>query len=108
VYSPRNKFCRTSKDPGNRSKHYDERLTITGKVAQVTIRPKVVFLDLNEPFPNSPFTGVIFSFDTNKFKDPPKLKGENVEITAKIKNSQDKPEIGLTNASQLKVVGDKK
>lgn len=48
-------------------KHYDEYLTVTGKVAQVTIREKVVFLNLYETYPNSPFTGVIFTANTNQF-----------------------------------------
>lgn len=83
---------------------YDQTMTVTGKVAQVTIRPKVVFLNLDKAFPNTPFTGVIFSANTNGFKDVTKLKGKSVEITGKIKNYQDKPEIVLTNASQLKVI----
>ena len=41
-------------------KHYGQEMIVTGKVAQVTIRPKVTFLNLDKPFPNSPFTVVIF------------------------------------------------
>jgi DNA/RNA endonuclease YhcR with UshA esterase domain len=86
------------------AKHYDESLTITGKVAQVTIRPRVIFLNLDQTFPDAPFTAVIFSGHTNAFGDLPKLKGRDVELTGTVTNYQGKPEIVLTNAAQLKVV----
>ena len=41
-------------------KYYDQVMIVTGRVAQVTIRPKVIFLNLDQPFPNSPFTVVMF------------------------------------------------
>lgn len=82
---------------------YNQAATVTGKVAQVTIREKVVFLNIDEKFPDSPFTGVIFAKDTNQFSDLPKLKGQSVAITGKIKQYDSKPEIILTNASQLKI-----
>ena len=85
-------------------KHFDETLTVTGKVAQVTIREKVVFLNLDQPHPNSPFTGVIFAANTNQFGDLTKLKDKSVEITGKIKNYNDAPEIVLDSTNQLKVV----
>ncbi|MGA2788988.1 MAG: hypothetical protein ABSF60_15820, partial [Verrucomicrobiota bacterium] len=37
-------------------KHYDQEMIVTGRVVQVTIRPKVTFLNLDQPFPSSPFT----------------------------------------------------
>ncbi|HLX72158.1 MAG TPA: hypothetical protein VKV04_21275 [Verrucomicrobiae bacterium] len=83
---------------------YNQTATITGKVAQVTFRPQVVFLNLDEAYPNSPFAGVIFTKDTNGFGDLPALMGKNVAVTGLVKKFNDKPEIVLTNASQLKVV----
>jgi DNA/RNA endonuclease YhcR with UshA esterase domain len=85
-------------------KHYDENLTVTGKVAQVTIRSKVVFLNLDQAFPNSPFTGVIFSANTNQFGDLKKLNGKDVEITGKVKKYNDRPEIVLNGTNQLRIV----
>ena len=83
---------------------YNQSAVVTGKVAQVTIRSNVVFLNLEEPYPNSPFTGVIFKKDTNQFTDLVKLKGQSVGITGFVKQYENKPEIVLTNASQLKVL----
>jgi DNA/RNA endonuclease YhcR with UshA esterase domain len=86
------------------SKYYDQEMIVTGKVAQVTIRPKVVFLNIDTPFPNSPFTLVIFYGETNKFGDLKALDGKNIEAKGKIKKYRDKPEIILSNANQLKVI----
>lgn len=85
--------------------HYDQIATVTGRVAEVTIRPTIVFINLDQPYPNSPLTGVIMGTNTTAFADLlPNLKGKDVEITGTIKKYQDKPEIVLTNAEQLKIV----
>src|SRR3954466_16097999 len=85
-------------------KHFDETLTVTGKVAQVTVREKLVFVNLDEPHPNSPFTAVVFSANTNQFGDISKLKGKAVEVTGKVKNYNDSPEIVMDSTNQLKIV----
>lgn len=86
-------------------KHYDEEMIVTGKVAQVTVRPAIIFLNLDRPFPDSPFTAVIQSQYTNDFGDVSLLKGKSVEVRGKVKNYHDKPEIALESTNQLKVVG---
>ena len=83
---------------------YNQTAMVTGKVAQVTFRPKTVFINLDEPYPNSPFSAVIFAQDTNKFGELPDLKGKSIGITGTVKQYDNKPEIVLTNASQLKVL----
>ena len=83
---------------------YNQTALVTGKVAQVTFRSNVVFLNLEEPYPNSPFTGVIFKKDTNQFSGLEKLKGQSVGITGFVKQYDNKPEIVMTNASQLRVL----
>ena len=90
------------------SKYYDQEMIVTGKVAQVTIRPKVVFLNIDKPFPNSPFTLVIFLDETNKFGDLKALDGKNIEAKGKIKKYRDKPEIILNSPKQLNVLGSTK
>ena len=86
-------------------KHYDEEMIVTGTVAQVTVHPAIVFLNLDKPFPDSPFTAVIHTEFTNDFGDLSLLKGKSVEIQGKVKNYRDKPEITLESTNQLKVVG---
>jgi hypothetical protein len=86
-------------------KHYGENGIVRGKVVQVTIRPRAVFLNFEQPYPDSPFTGVIFSRFTNQFGDLSSLTNKSVEISGVITNYQNKPEIILTNAGQL-TIGD--
>lgn len=87
------------------SQHYDEVMVVTGKVAQVSIRPKIVFLNLDKPYPDSPFALVILPAATNQFSDVKALKGKNVEARGKIKNFHDRPEMVLESSNQLEVVG---
>jgi DNA/RNA endonuclease YhcR with UshA esterase domain len=90
---------------GEAGKHYDQEMIVTGKVVQVTIRPKVTFLNLDKPFPNSPFTVVIFHGHSSYFGDANALRGRSIEIRGKIKNYNDKPEIALDSTNQLTVLG---
>ena len=83
--------------------HYDQEMIVTGKVAQVTIRPTVTFLNFDKPFPQSPFSVVIFHGHSSFHGDANALKGKSVAIKGKIKNYQDKPEIVLDSTNQLTV-----
>jgi hypothetical protein len=85
--------------------HYGQEMVVTGKVAQVTIRPTVTFLNLHKPFPNSPFSVVIFHGHSSFFGDANALKGKTIEIKGKIKNYHDRPEIILNDTNQLTVPG---
>ena len=85
--------------------YYDQTMIVTGKVAQVTIRPTVTFMNLDEVFPDSPFTVVIFHGHSSFYGNANALKGRAIEIKGKIKNFHDKPEIALDNLNQLTVVG---
>jgi len=88
-------------------KYIDKTMIVTGKVAQVTIREKLVYLNLDKAFPDSPFTAVIFSRATNQFGDLKKLKDQNVEIRGKVEEYKEKPQIVLNSTNQLKVLESK-
>ncbi|MGD1089760.1 MAG: hypothetical protein ABR955_13725 [Verrucomicrobiota bacterium] len=85
-------------------KHYNQDMIVTGKVAQVSIRPYLVFLNLDKPYPDSAFTLVIFPSATNQFGNIKALDGKNVEARGKITNYHDRPEIELDSTNQLKVI----
>ena len=85
------------------SKYYDETMMVTGKVVQVTVRPNVVMLNFDQPFPNSPFTAVIFEDNVSQFGDLQKLQSKNVEISGDITEYHGKPEIILESPDQVKV-----
>lgn len=85
--------------------YYDKEMTVTGKVAQVTVLKTVTFLNLDKPHPDSPFTVVIFHQHSQFYGDANALKGKTIEIKGKIKNYKDSPEIVLDNTNQLTVIG---
>jgi DNA/RNA endonuclease YhcR with UshA esterase domain len=86
-------------------KYYDQQMIVTGKVAQVTIRPTITYLNLEKPYPDSPFTVVIFHGHSSFYGDANSLKGRSIEIKGKVKNYHDKPEIALDDMKQLTVIG---
>ena len=65
--------------------HYDQEMVVTGKVAQVTIRPTRDILEPRQAFPDSPFTVVIFHGHSSFYGDANALKGKSIEISGKSK-----------------------
>jgi DNA/RNA endonuclease YhcR with UshA esterase domain len=88
---------------GDATNYFNKEMIVTGKVAQVSIRPGIVFLNMDKPYPDSPFTLVIFPSATNQFSNLKALRGASVEATGVITNYHHKPEIVLEKANQLKV-----
>lgn len=89
---------------GEADKHIGESAIVTGKVAQVTFRSKAVFLNIDQAFPDAPFTVVIMAKNTNDFGDIHALGGKTIEVTGKIKSFKDKPEIVVDSTNQLTVI----
>jgi len=83
--------------------YYDKEMIVTGRVAQVTIRPTVTFMNLDQPYPDSPFTVVIFHGHSSFYGDANALKGKSIEIKGKVTSYHDKPEIALDRMDQLTV-----
>ncbi len=84
--------------------YFDRQITVTGTVAQVTAHTSISFLNLDAPYPNSPFTLVIFADNAPKFGDLKALNGKAIEATGKIKKFHDKPEMVLDSTNQLKLI----
>jgi len=84
--------------------HYNESLVVTGQVAQVTFRPTIVYLNLGKPYPSTPCAVAIFSAATNQFGDLAGLKGKAVQVQGKVVEYRGRPEIVISNASQLVVL----
>jgi DNA/RNA endonuclease YhcR with UshA esterase domain len=85
--------------------YYDQTMIVTGKVVQVTIRPTITYLNLDEKYPDSPFAVVIFHAHSSFYGNVNALKGKSIEIKGKIKNYHDKPEMSLDSTNQLTVLG---
>ena len=84
--------------------YYDREMIVTGKVAQVTIRPTVTFLNLDSKFPDSPFAIVIIHGKSSYYGDANALKEKQIEVRGKITKYKDKPEIALDSTNQLTVL----
>ena len=92
--------------PENAVKHPGETVTVCGQVAgakfAAQIRGGTTFLDFSKPYPDSPFTALIFGSDRAKFGTPEKTaQGKDFCVTGKIEMYQGKPQIVLKDPKQL-------
>jgi DNA/RNA endonuclease YhcR with UshA esterase domain len=88
--------------------HIGKQVTVTGVVAQVSVRPSLIFLNFDKPYPNSPFTAIVRNSHTNEFDPLSALKGKSVAVKGRVKDYNGKPEIELTGKSQLKILRETK
>ena len=87
--------------------HIGENATIEGIVLNVYKNSSgMEFIDFCKNYKTCPFTAVIFSSDTQKFKNIDKLKNSKVNISGNIKNYNGKAEIVINNPSQIISVND--
>ena len=84
--------------------HLDSEAIIFGKVVEVYTTEKLIRINLDKPFPKQSFTAVIFSSNTNSFSNLDKLKGKTIEVSGKVTQYRDKPQIVLTSTNQLRIV----
>jgi len=88
-------------------KHINETVTICEKVfsTKLITPSNMTFLDLGGFHPNQLLTVVIKGEDRSKFKDAPDeyFKGRNVCVTGKLIDYKGKPEIVVSDPSQIKV-----
>ncbi len=92
--------------PEDAAKHAGETATICGVVAgakyAAQVRGGLTFIDFSQPYPNAPFTALIFAADRAKFGTPEKgLQGRQVCITGKIELFRGKAEIVLSDPKQM-------
>src|SRR5437899_9463925 len=94
-----------AKIPASEAKeHVNAEAIVSGKVIELYKTEKLVRMNLDKPFPNQPFTAVIFANKTNLFPDLDRLKGKTIEVTGRITEYRDQPEIILIRTNQLKVL----
>jgi len=94
-----------AKIPASEAKeHVNAETIVSGKVIELYKTEKLVRINLDKPFPNQPFTVVIFGTKTNLFPDLDKLKGKTIEVTGKITEYREQPQIILVSTNQLKIV----
>src|ERR1700683_3832279 len=67
-----------------------------------TGRAGVTFIDIGGAYPDNDFAAVIFASDRAKFPNAGDLKGKTVAISGQVVLYQNRPEIILKTADQLK------
>ena len=90
------------------AKWIGKQVVVTGVVAQVSVRPSLVFLNFDKAYPSNLFTAIIRTKNTNEFDNLPALRGKTVSVQGQIKDYNGKPEMELTGKSQLTVLGETK
>jgi hypothetical protein len=89
--------------------HAQETNTVCGLVAGTryldTAKTKPTFLNFTKPFPEQNFTVVIQNDARGKFKGPPEemFKDKNICVTGLITISRDRPQIVVTDPSQIEL-----
>jgi hypothetical protein len=86
--------------------HIGETATVCGVVAsakyEANAKSQPTLLDLGKAYPNAVFTAVVYGENRAKFGTPEtSLRGKRVCVTGQISDYHGKPEIVLTDPSQL-------
>jgi DNA/RNA endonuclease YhcR with UshA esterase domain len=84
------------------AKHIGETATITDRVDGVHQSGKGnIFLNMGGKYPNQAFTAFIPSAGASQFPNPQQYEGKTVAVSGKITLYRGKPEIIVTNVSQI-------
>ena len=92
--------------PEDTARHVGETATVCGVVAsamfEANVQDQPTLLDLGRPAPNAVFTAVIYGGDRPKFGTPEtSLRGKGICVTGQTSDYHRKPEIVLSDPSQL-------
>ena len=95
-----------SLNPEDAAGHIGETATVCGMVVsakyEAEAKAQPTLLDLGKPSPNATFTAVVYGESRAKFGTPETgLRGKRICVTGEISDYQGKPEIVLTDPSQL-------
>jgi len=85
-------------------KHVGENAVVSGTIAEVNKAERLIRLNFEKPYPDNPFTAVIFARATNQFPEVEKLKGKTAEVSGKVAEYNGHPQIVLNSTNQLKVI----
>ena len=90
------------------SKWIGKQVIVTGVVAQVSVRPSLIFLNFDQAYPSNRFTAIVRNKNTNDFESLSALRGKAVSVQGKITDYNGKAEMELTRKSQLKLLSETK
>jgi DNA/RNA endonuclease YhcR with UshA esterase domain len=91
----------SAKDAAN---YIDKSVTVIDTVTGVYLsKSGTYFINMGGDYPDNAFTAVIFKSDTSKFHNVESLEGKVVEVTGKVKEYREKPEIVVEKVKQVRV-----
>lgn len=90
----------SAKDAGN---NIGKSVCVKGYIADVTIRPKVAYLNFDYKYPKNTFAVVIFPSDFSKFGDLKTFANRNVIVNGTITTYNNKPQMILNSVSQITI-----
>ena len=88
-------------------KYYGQYVTVEGKIVATYNSGKACFLNFHPDYKKH-FTAVIFQSAFHRFPSAPEdyFYGKSVQVTGNVKEYKGKPEIILTDPSQIKILGE--
>lgn len=83
--------------------HVGETATVEGRLSISRTSSGETYLDIGGSGSTAPFSAYVSRGNSGKFQDMDKLNGKNVQVTGQISTFRGKPEIFLTDPSQIAV-----
>ncbi|MBP9900211.1 MAG: hypothetical protein IT579_22445 [Verrucomicrobia subdivision 3 bacterium] len=84
--------------------YVNQEVVVRDVVVQVTLRPTLALLNLNQHYPDSPLTCVIRGKNTNNFPELERFLGQRVEVSGRITTYQGRPQIILKTPGQIRIL----
>jgi hypothetical protein len=86
------------------AKWIGKQVVVTGAVAQVSVRPSLVFLNIDKAYSSNRFAAIIRNKNNNEIANLSALRDKAVSVKGQIKDCNGRPEMVLTGESQLEVL----
>jgi len=81
--------------------HVGQTATVEGRLSINRTSAGETYLDIGGSGSAAPFSAYVSRGNSGKFQDLDKLQGQNVQVTGRISTFRGKPEIFLTDPSQI-------
>jgi len=88
--------------PEQASKYVGKVASVRGVVSGVFVsRSETTFINFGKPYPDQPFTAVIFRSSSPRFPNASRWEGKMITVTGAVRLYKGKPEIVLESPSQV-------
>ena len=83
--------------------YVSKSITVCSRIYGIRSTEKITQINIEAPFPNSPFTIIIFAYSYNKFPQPiaEYYKDKNICVKGKVELYKDKPQIIIDNPEDI-------